>query len=209
MQDIVHRTQCITPCTSPRITPRARLHRASRHALRSTACFHRTTHAAAQDAATAHALGLLLGRRVLLLGCSTGGSLALWLASQPWVGGLVGLVLVSPGLRLSMPSLQWTVLGWLALLLPRAAAHGLVRAANGGPIKKANDDSEMYLRYWTSAYPIGAVLHPVHLFRILGSTLDCAPPPIALATLSRLTSHHPLSRLYRPYLAPPYIALTL
>ena len=160
-------------------------------------------HAAAQDAATAHALGLLLGRRVLLLGCSTGGSLALWLASQPWVGGLVGLVLVSPGLRLSMPSLQWTVLGWLALLLPRAAAHGLVRAANGGPIKKANDDSEMYLRYWTSAYPIGAVLHPVHLFRILGSTLDCAPPPIALATLSSLTSLHPLSRLYRPYLAPP------
>ena len=166
-------------------------------------------HAAAQDAATAHALGLLLGRRVLLLGCSTGGSLALWLASQPWVGGLVGLVLVSPGLRLSMPSLQWTVLGWLALLLPRAAAHGLVRAANGGPIKKANDDSEMYLRYWTSAYPIGAVLHPVHLFRILGSTLDCAPPPIALATLSSLTSLHPLSRLYRPYLAPPQIALTL
>ena len=45
-------------------------------------------------------------------------------------------------------------------------------------IKKANDDSEMYLRYWTSAYPIGAVLHPVQLFRILGSTLDCAPPPI-------------------------------
>ena len=113
---------------------------------------------------------------MLLLGCSTGGSLALWLASQPWVNGLVGLVLVSPGLRLSMPSLQWEVLAWLALLLPRAAAHGLVRAANGGPIKKANDDSEMYLRYWTSAYPIGAVLHPVHLFRILGSTLDCAPP---------------------------------
>ena len=171
----------------------------------STACFHRTTHAAAQDAATAHALGLLLGRRVLLLGCSTGGSLALWLASQPWVDGLVGLVLVSPGLRLSMPSLQWTVLGWLALLLPRAAARGLVRAANGGPIKKANDDSEMYLRYWTSAYPIGAVLHPVHLFLILGSTLDCAPPPIGSTRdlSTRLTSHHPLSRPYRPYLAPP------
>ena len=191
-----HHTACkIAPCITPRIAA-------------ATACSI-APHAAAQDAATAHALGLLLGRRVLLLGCSTGGSLALWLASQPWVDGLVGLVLVSPGLRLSMPSLQWTVLGWLALLLPRAAAHGLVRAANGGPIKKANDDSEMYLRYWTSAYPIGAVLHPVHLFRILGSTLDCAPPPIALATLSRLTSHHPLSRPYRPYLAPPYIALTL
>jgi pimeloyl-ACP methyl ester carboxylesterase len=146
----------------------------------STACFHRTTcRGTRQDAATAHALGLLLGRRVLLIGCSTGGTLALWLASQPWVDGLVGLVLVSPGLRLSMPSLQWTVLGWLALLLPRAAAHGLVRAANGGPTKKANAESEMYLRYWTSAYPIGAVLHPVHLFRILESTLDCAPPPIA------------------------------
>ena len=204
MQDIVHRTQCITSHTPS-------MHHPASHRVQDRTVAPRASiapHAAAQDAIIAHALGLLLGR-VLLLGCSTGGSLALWLASQPWVNGLVGLVLVSPGLRLAMPSLQWTVLGWLALLLPRAAAHGLVRAANGGPIKKANDDSEMYLRYWTSAYPIGAVLHPVHLFRILGSTLDCAPPPIALATLSRLTSLHPLSRPYRPYFGPPKIALTV
>ena len=33
----------------------------------------------------AYALGKLVGRRVVLLGCSTGGSLAVWLAAQPWV----------------------------------------------------------------------------------------------------------------------------
>ena len=47
--------------------------------------------------------------------------------------GLVGLVLISPGLRLAMPALQWEALGWLALLLPRAAAHALLRAAHGQP----------------------------------------------------------------------------
>ena len=130
---------------------------------------------------------------MLLLGCSTGGSLALWLASQPWVDGLVGLVLVSPGLRLSMPSLLWEALGWCALLLPRAAAHCLLRIAYGGPYKKPKprradvlgaERAEMYARYWTTTYPIGASLHPISLFRILGSTLNyerLGLPVLALA----------------------------
>ena len=36
------------------------------------------------NAATAFHLGQLLGKRVVLLGGSTGGSLSLWLARQPW-----------------------------------------------------------------------------------------------------------------------------
>ena len=50
-----------------------------------------------RDVCTAFALGKLCGKKVVLCGCSTGATLAVWLASQPWVGEeLAALVLVSP-----------------------------------------------------------------------------------------------------------------
>ena len=51
--------------------------------------------------------GKLLGRRVVLMGCSTGATLQMWLAAQPWVGEavrggtLAALVLFSPGVQIA------------------------------------------------------------------------------------------------------------
>ena len=130
------------------------------------------------DAATAFSLGALLGKRVVLLGCSTGGSLSLWLAAQPWTArALAGLVLVSPGLRLTMPALLWEVMSWVVVLLPPPAARAVLRAANGGPHKEPKirpppgPRADALAMYWTRRYPIGAALHPITTFRLISASV--------------------------------------
>ena len=81
-----------------------------------------------RDAASAYALGRLLGERVVIIGCSTGGALAINLSQQRWVGReLAAIILVSPGFRLAVPHAVFFVLGWLIMMLPRSAGRMLLQ----------------------------------------------------------------------------------
>jgi esterase/lipase len=101
------------------------------------------------DAAEAVAIGARIGERVVLIGTSTGGTLALWAASRSEAAGrLAALVLVSPNLGLRAPSarlLTWPWGGALALLL-------------AGPERCFGPANADQGRHWTVCYPTRALI---------------------------------------------------
>lgn len=151
------------------------------------------------DAAESMEIGLRLGERVIVVGTSTGGTLALWVAAQPgWSDRLAALVLLSPNLGVRSRLAQLVRGPWGRLLLrlvvgreyhfePRNEAHG---------------------RHWTTRYPSSALLPMLELVRtaralplehvrvpvfMAYSPLDgVVDPSRALAALERIAS--PLKR---------------
>ena len=146
------------------------------------------------DGATAYALARLLGERVVLIGCSTGGALAMWLSSQQWVHNeLAACILISPAIRLRVPRAPVVNLcvSWLLLLLPQAASRRLLQLINGGPIKRSGMPiypgarGEAQVATWTRAYPIEAVLHLFGLIMLCRATItfgSLTPPMLAFAS---------------------------
>ncbi len=101
-----------------------------------------------EDMAEALAIGHRVGRRVLLMGCSTGATLATLALHEAMAAEVAGVILVSPNYRLAdrksalitWPGARWWV-PWLAGreigFEPRGETHG---------------------QFWTSRYPSLAVL---------------------------------------------------
>jgi alpha-beta hydrolase superfamily lysophospholipase len=101
------------------------------------------------DTAEAIAIGGYIGERVVLVGTSTGGTLALWGAARPEAQGRVAaLVLVSPNLGLqdrAAPLLLWPWGGALARMV--VGSERCFVPQNDG-----------HARHWTTCYPTGAIL---------------------------------------------------
>lgn len=101
------------------------------------------------DALQALAIGQRLGRRVMLVGTSTGGSLAIWLAARAEARGVVDrLVLVSPNLGLADPRGALLTGPW-GLQIAEAVV---------GEIREWTPETELRARYWTHRYPTRALL---------------------------------------------------
>ncbi len=102
-----------------------------------------------RDVAEAMAVGDRLGDRVVLMGTSTGGTLALWAASRPaWRSRIAALVLVSPNLALKDPRARMLLWPWGGLL---------ARMVVGGErcFQPANAEQA---KHWTTCYPTRALL---------------------------------------------------
>ncbi|SFD54686.1 alpha/beta hydrolase [Roseivivax sediminis] len=102
-----------------------------------------------RDMAEAMAIGRRIGRRVLVIGTSTGGTLATIAAADPQMSeGLAGLALLSPNYRVKSPAAR--VLTW-----PGARYWGPLIAGRERGFTPVN---EAQARYWTERYPIVATL---------------------------------------------------
>ncbi|MEI4487066.1 alpha/beta fold hydrolase [Frigidibacter sp. MR17.14] len=102
-----------------------------------------------EDLSEAVAVGERLGRKVWLIGCSTGASLAALAAADPRLAErLAGVVLVSPNFGLGRP--HWQRVNW------PLARHWL-RLAMGGEIGFI-PASPAHGRYWTCHYPPSALV---------------------------------------------------
>eukprot|EP00967_Tisochrysis_lutea_P141461 scaffold259911_cov34-Tisochrysis_lutea.AAC.2 len=124
------------------------------------------------DAAVAFALGQLLGKRVILIGCSTGGTLAVWIAAQRWArGSLSAVVLISPGFALSIAGPAYTLLKWPVLLMPYFASRALVHAI-AGPEHHVPYVSEEQRRIVTMTYPSEAVVNLCELYTTVEVGVD-------------------------------------
>ncbi|KAL1526026.1 hypothetical protein AB1Y20_020847 [Prymnesium parvum] len=137
------------------------------------------------DAAAAFALGLLLGEQVVLVGCSTGGTLATWLGAQPWAAPRLGaLLLVSPAYGLAKVSAPvYDALKWLVVMLPRAGRRALFRAIAGEEYRVPVVD-ELQAALWTMAYPTEAVAHCIELYLSIEVGVDMrriSVPTLAMA----------------------------
>jgi pimeloyl-ACP methyl ester carboxylesterase len=100
------------------------------------------------DMAEAMEIGKRLGQRVLLMGISTGGTLAVWQAAQADQEMIAALVLVSPNFGPAdgrAMILTWPWGGQLAEMLV-------------GKNRSWQPVNEGHGRYWTSSYPVRALL---------------------------------------------------
>lgn len=120
-----------------------------------------------RDAATAYAIAKLCGRRVVVMGCSTGGTLGCWLAggSIPGMCGpeLAALVLISPAFELALhSSLIYHALKWSMTLLPRPIGMALLCMLKGSRYQDIQPNTDASIReaqslLWTMRYPLAAV----------------------------------------------------
>jgi pimeloyl-ACP methyl ester carboxylesterase len=108
-----------------------------------------TAEAWLDDAVEAVAVGGAIGERVVLVGTSTGATLALWAATRPEAEGRVAaLVLVSPNLGVQDPAAP-------LLLWPWGGAMARLVVGPERCFEPKNAEQELH---WTTCHPTGALL---------------------------------------------------
>ena len=106
------------------------------------------------DASEAVAIGGRIGARTVLVGTSTGGTLALWAAAQPQAADrIAALVLISPNLGLRDSSARVLTRPW----------GGLIARALVGPERCFEPATPEQALHWTLCYPTRALLPMVAL----------------------------------------------
>jgi esterase/lipase len=123
------------------------------------------------DALEALAIGALLGERVLVMGASTGATLATWAALQPAGRGVAAWVLVSPNFRPKDP--------WAGLMNWRWG-RWLVAWVNGG-MRRSTPRGPAQARFWTHEYPSRALFPMMQLVRqVRASALEEVAAPVLM-----------------------------
>jgi pimeloyl-ACP methyl ester carboxylesterase len=104
------------------------------------------------DVAEAMAIGRAMGDRVVVIGTSTGGTLAAILAADPALSeareGLAGVALVSPNFAVQSPAAQ---------LLSIPSARWWIGAL-AGEVRGFEPQNARHARHWTTSYPTVALL---------------------------------------------------
>ncbi len=95
-----------------------------------------------ESAKEAYAIGKKLGEKVILMGTSTGGTLAIMLAAEQYPE-IAGLVLMSPNIEIKDP---------FAFLANDQWGLQIARLVIGGKSRIAPDSSNIYKKYWNYQY---------------------------------------------------------
>lgn len=135
------------------------------HGRSGTAMGEATVQAWVSDTWEAYRIGRLLGERVIIMGTSTGGTAAAWLAAnlseqttrQQDKGALAAMVLLSPNFGPADPAaaiLTWPWGGSIAELVL-------------GTERSWEPQNDLHRQYWSTSYPTAAVLPMMGLVRLV------------------------------------------
>jgi pimeloyl-ACP methyl ester carboxylesterase len=135
------------------------LSRLSQHGIDTTdALYYMTAENLWESAKQAYAIGKQLGNKVILMGTSTGGTLALQLAAA--YPDVAGLVLLSPNIAINDPN---------AWLLNNPWGLQIARLVKGSKLNTAGKDTPEYKQYWNKQYRLEAT---VQLEELLETTMN-------------------------------------
>lgn len=125
------------------------------------------------DAAEAVAVGARLGDRVILMGTSTGGTLAAWAALQPELErDVAAVVLLSPNFQPADHSTKMLLWPW----------GGLIARMVVGPERCFETHNAAQARHWTSCYPTSVLLPMMAIVEhVRTSDLEAARTPLLVA----------------------------
>lgn len=124
------------------------LSRLSQHGVDTTdALFNMTADNLWESAKQAYAIGKQLGKKVILMGTSTGGTLALQLAAA--YPEIAGLVLYSPNIAVNDPN---------AWLLNNPWGLQIARLVKKSDLNTAKTDSPDYKQYWNYQYRLESIV---------------------------------------------------
>jgi esterase/lipase len=110
-----------------------------------------------QTAKEAYAIGKKLGKKVILMGTSTGGTVALQLAAA--FPDIAGIILYSPNIEINDPN---------ACLLNNPWGLQIARLVKGSDFNTAGHDDAAYKKYWNHSYRLEAT---VQLQELLETTM--------------------------------------
>ncbi len=114
-----------------------------------------------RDGLEAMTVGRQLGERVLLVGTSTGATLAAWLAARPHASDdLLAVVLISPNFHPKDRTTRFLLWPWGSLI-----ARALV-----GPYHEWTPKNDEQGRYWTTRYPTEALVTMMSLVDLVEET---------------------------------------
>jgi esterase/lipase len=113
-----------------------------------------------QTAKEAYAIGKKLGKKVILMGTSTGGTVALQLAAA--FPEIAGIILYSPNIAINDPN---------AWLLNNPWGLQIARLVKGSNFNTAGQDDSTYKKYWNHTYRLEAT---VQLQELLETTMVTA-----------------------------------
>ncbi len=135
------------------------LSRLSQHGIDTTdALYYMTAENLWESAKQAYAIGKQLGKKVILMGTSTGGTLALQLAAA--YPDIAGLILLSPNIAINDPN---------AWLLNNPWGLQIARLVKGSKLNTAGNDTPEYKQYWNKQYRLEAT---VQLEEMLEATMN-------------------------------------
>ncbi len=134
------------------------------------------------DAYEAYRIGERLGERVLLMGTSTGGTIATWLATRPDTDALGAVALMSPNFGLPDPKAAILTWPWGGLLAELAI----------GETRRWTPQNERHARYWTPRYPTRALLPMAGVVELVENT------DLGRVTMPFLVIYSPEDRVVSP-----------
>ena len=106
-----------------------------------------------KDAQQAYKIGSAIGERVILIGTSTGATLATWLSAQNFTEQLLANILISPNFAIKSGG------GWI---LKNSLGLWLIKQFNGN-YRGFQPLNDFHARYWTERYPLEALVPMLEL----------------------------------------------
>jgi esterase/lipase len=113
------------------------------------------------DAAEALAIGARLGDRIVVIGTSTGGTLALAMSNHPAAETVSDIVLISPNIQPGDANAAWRT---------RPAGPLFARLV-AGDTRSWTAYNEQQARYWSTSYPIEAAIEVMRLVDLMNARL--------------------------------------
>jgi esterase/lipase len=112
------------------------------------------------DMAEAMAIGTAIGDRVIVIGTSTGATLATWAAARPeFAENMAGLVFISPNFAIQGASTGLLNMPWAEVLLPMIM----------GQTRSFEPHNEGQAKWWTTSYPSRAVFPMGALLKVVAN----------------------------------------
>ena len=106
-----------------------------------------------EDASEALAIGARLGEDLIVIGTSTGGTLALAMSQHEAATPVSHFVLISPNIQPSSETAQWAT----------RPAGRLIARLFVGPTRSWEPQNEQQARYWSTTYPTAAAIEVMRL----------------------------------------------
>ena len=128
------------------------------------------------DAVEALAIGSRLGDKIVVIGTSTGGTLALATSGHESAADVSHLVLMSPNIRPRNEAARWAT---------RPAGRLIARIV-AGPTRSWTPHNKLQARFWTTSYPTDAAIEMMRLVDYVGTRLDT---PLTADLLVLLSPH--------------------
>jgi len=114
-----------------------------------------------EDVTEALAIGTRIGEQVIVIGTSTGGTLALAMSQHEAAAPVTHFILISPNIKPSNETAQWAT----------RPAGRLIARLFVGPTRNWTPQNEQQARYWSTSYPTSAAIEVMRLVDYVNTLL--------------------------------------